>query len=136
MYAAPGIGLAAPQIGVGERLVVIDLAREHETPRPLQLVNPEIIWQSDEMIIWNEGCLSIPDYYADVTRHREVAVRYLDQHCQTQEIKANDLLAVCLQHEIDHLNGVLFIDHISALRWQMALGKMRKLKRGEGRPVD
>ncbi|MGZ0186754.1 MAG: peptide deformylase [Alphaproteobacteria bacterium] len=128
MYDAPGIGLAAPQVGDERRLIVIDIAREGETPTPLKLVNPDIAWVSKETCIMNEGCLSIPEIYYDVKRPTSVRATYLDERGETREIEADGLLARCLQHEIDHLNGVLFIDHISMLKRNMALSKMKKLK--------
>ena len=133
MYDAPGIGLAAPQVGDERRLIVIDVAREDDLPEPMQIVNPEILWASDEKCIMNEGCLSIPDVYYDVKRPERVRVKYLDEKGAAQEIEADGLLARCLQHEIDHLDGVLFIDHISLLKRNMALSKMKKLKAGEAR---
>ncbi len=137
MYDAPGIGLAAPQVGDERRLVVIDVAREGEPPAPLKLVNPEVIWASDEKITMNEGCLSIPEVYYDVTRPERVRARYQDETGAAHEIDADGLLARCIQHEIDHLNGVLFIDHISMLKRNMALAKMKKLKASQAgkRPV-
>ncbi len=117
MYEAPGIGLAAPQIGLLERIVVCDVATEEdEEPRPMVLVNPEILSVSEETKVWEEGCLSIPDYTEEVLRPAAVRVGYLDRNGERQEIDAEGLLAVCLQHEIDHLNGVLFIDHLSRLK--------------------
>jgi len=127
MYDAPGIGLAAIQVGEPLRLVVIDLAKEDETPAPLILINPEIISASDDTNVHEEGCLSIPDYYAEVERPAMVKVRYLDKDGKQQEITADGLLATCVQHEIDHLNGVLFIDHISKLKRDMVIRKFRKL---------
>ena len=133
MYDAPGIGLAAPQVGDDRRLIVIDVAREDDPPEPMKIVNPEILWASSEKCIINEGCLSIPDVYYDVKRPERVRVKYLDEKGAAQEIEADGLLARCLQHEIDHLDGVLFIDHISLLKRNMALSKMKKLKAGEAR---
>ena len=133
MYDAPGIGLAAPQVGDERRLIVIDVAREDDPPAPMQIVNPEILWASDEKCIMNEGCLSIPEVYYDVKRPKQVRVKFLDETGATQEVDADGLLARCLQHEIDHLDGVLFIDHISLLKRNMALSKMKKLKAGEAR---
>lgn len=133
MYDAPGIGLAAPQVGDERRLIVIDVAREDDPPKPMQIVNPAILWVSDAKCIMNEGCLSIPDVYYDVRRPEQVRVKYLDETGTTQEIEADGLLARCLQHEIDHLDGALFIDHISLLKRNMALSKMKKLKAGEAR---
>jgi peptide deformylase len=129
MYAAPGIGLAANQIGVLKRVLVLDVAREGEPPKPMGMANPEILWQSDEMSTYNEGCLSLPDHYADITRPAEVKVRFLDRECAQQELHADGLLATCIQHEIDHLNGILFVDHLSALKRNMILRKLVKLKK-------
>ena len=125
MYAAPGIGLAAPQVGVGLRFAVIDLMPD-ETPTPIVLINPEVIRVSEEWAVREEGCLSLPGQYADVTRPARVAVRYQDADLAMQEIEAEGLLAACLQHEIDHLDGVLFVDHISALKRNMLLRKLAK----------
>jgi len=137
MYEAPGIGLAAPQVSDERRLVVIDVAREEEDPAPIRFVNPEIVWASDETCVMNEGCLSIPDVYYDVTRPERVRARYLDETGAEQEIEADGLLARCIQHEIDHLDGVLFIDHVSRLKRNMTLAKMKKLKasRAKNRPT-
>lgn len=131
MYRAPGIGLAAPQVGVSRRLVVIDLA-EGEERRPMTLVNPEILWRSTELATAEEGCLSLPDQYADVTRPAAVKVRFMDQRGEPQEIAADGLLARCLQHEIDHLDGILFVDRLSPLRRNMILRKLAKVRRGRG----
>ena len=125
MYAAPGIGLAAPQVGMPLRLVVIDLMPDNQ-PAPMVLVNPEIIRLSDETAIREEGCLSLPGQYADVTRPARVAIRYLDQQGARHELEAEGLLGVCLQHEIDHLDGVLFVDHLSALKRNMLMRKLAK----------
>ncbi|MGE0723761.1 MAG: peptide deformylase [Alphaproteobacteria bacterium] len=129
MYAAPGIGLAAPQVGVGQRVLVIDTAGEGEEKRPLRMANPEIVWASDEDMEQNEGCLSVPEHYADVVRPAEVKVRYLDENDQAQELHASGLLSTCVQHEMDHLDGILFIDRISALRRNMILRKLLKARR-------
>lgn len=131
MYRAPGIGLAAPQVGVSRRLVVIDVA-EGEERRPMTLVNPEILWRSTELVTAEEGCLSLPDQYADVTRPAAVKVRFLDQRGEPQEIAADGLMARCLQHEIDHLDGILFVDRLSPLRRNMILRKLAKVRRGRG----
>jgi peptide deformylase len=128
MYAAPGIGLAAPQVGVGLRLVVVDLMPEGK-PAPITLINPEIIGLSKEMATREEGCLSLPGHYADVTRPAQVRLRYRDQEDVAHEIEADGLFATCLQHEIDHLDGVLFVDHISALRRNMILRRLAKERR-------
>jgi peptide deformylase len=129
MYAAPGIGLAAPQIGVLERIIVIDVAGKDEPPAPLRLINPEITWASEDLQTAEEGCLSLPEQWAEVVRPAEVKVRYLDETGAPQEMQATGLLATCVQHEIDHLNGVLFVDHISALRRNMILRKVQKWKK-------
>ena len=126
MYAAPGIGLAAIQIGLPQRMVVIDLAREGEEKKPLFMANPEIIWSSEEIGDYEEGCLSIPDFYEMVERPKEVKIRFLDRMGEAQELHAKGVLATCLQHEIDHLNGVLFIDHISRLKRERILKKFQK----------
>ncbi|HEV2675797.1 MAG TPA: peptide deformylase [Aliidongia sp.] len=129
MYAAPGIGLAANQVGVLKRVVVLDVAREGEPPKPMGMANPEVVWASPEQSVYNEGCLSLPEHYADITRPAEVRVRYLDRDGAKQEIEADGLLATCIQHEIDHLDGILFVDHISALKRNMILKKLVKLKK-------
>jgi peptide deformylase len=129
MYDAPGIGLAAIQIGEPLRMLVIDLAKEEETPAPHVFINPEILESSDQRSVYEEGCLSIPDYYAEVERPASVRVKYLDRDGKPQEIEAEGLMATCLQHEIDHLNGVLFIDHISKLKRDMVVKKFKKLAR-------
>ncbi len=126
MYDAPGIGLAAIQIGVPRRMLVIDVSREGEEKQPLVFVNPEVVASSDERSVYEEGCLSIPDYYAEVERPATVTVKYLDRDGKEQTVQADGLLATCLQHEIDHLNGVLFIDHISRLKRDMVIKKFTK----------
>ncbi len=129
MYDAPGIGLAAIQVGEPLRMLVIDLAKEGEEPAPHVFINPEVLESSDERSVYEEGCLSIPDYYAEVERPASVRVKYLDRDGKAQEIAADGLMATCLQHEIDHLNGVLFIDHISKLKRDMVMKKFKKLAR-------
>jgi peptide deformylase len=129
MYHAPGIGLAAIQIGVPLRLIVMDVAKEGEEKTPLFLANPEIVWASEALNDYEEGCLSIPEYYEMVTRPAEVKVRYLDRQGQPREIEAAGLMATCLQHEIDHLNGVLFIDHISRLKRDRVIKKFQKAQK-------
>ena len=129
MYRAIGIGLAAPQVGQASRVIVLDDAREGEKPQPLQLANPEILWRSPELTTGNEGCLSLPEHYAEVTRPAKIRLRYLDYQNEIREIEASGLLAMCLQHEIDHLDGVLFVDHISSLKRGMILRKLAKSKR-------
>ncbi|EPX76967.1 peptide deformylase [Litoreibacter arenae] len=130
MYDAPGIGLAAPQVGVMDRLIVLDcIKKEGETPRPLVMFNPEIVAASDELNTYEEGCLSIPEQYADVTRPADVTVRWMDRDGAAQEETFDGLWATCVQHEIDHLNGKLFIDYLRPLKRQMITRKMVKLKR-------
>ena len=132
MYEAPGIGLAAIQVNVLRRVVTIDVAqREDETakPNPLYLINPEILWSSDDVATAEEGCLSIPEYYAEVERPAAVRVAYLDRDGKRQEMEATGVLAVCLQHEIDHLDGKLFIDHLSKLKRDMVIKKFAKQSR-------
>ena len=139
MYDAPGIGLAAVQVGVLQRLVVLDTARKDEPPEPLFLVNPEIVQSSAERIIYEEGCLSIPDYYEDVERPERVRIRFQDRDGGACEMEADGLLAIAVQHEIDHLNGVLFVDHISRLKRERVLKKFAKAARlaaDEGRAFD
>lgn len=125
MYKAPGIGLAAPQVGVNLRLAVVDLM-ENDTPAPIVLVNPQITAVSEDWATREEGCLSLPGQYADVARPARVKVRFQDQAGARREIEAEGLLAACLQHEIDHLDGVLFVDHLSALKRNMILRKLAK----------
>jgi peptide deformylase len=132
MYAAPGIGLAAIQMGVPKRVIFMDIAREGEPPEPRYFVNPEILWTAEETALCQEGCLSVPDLYEDVERPISVKVRYLDYHGAQHEIEADGMLAVCLQHEIDHLEGVLFIDHLSKLKRDMMLRKLVKARRQSG----
>jgi len=129
MYAAPGIGLAAPQVGVAERVIVLDLAREDEPPQPYRLANPELVWVADEDATYNEGCLSLPEHYADVTRPNAIRVRYLDYDGEIRELAAEGLLATCIQHEMDHLDGVLFVDHLSALKRNIILRKLVKARK-------
>jgi len=129
MYAAPGIGLSAVQVGVPRRVIVIDVAHEGEERAPLRLVNPEIVWASDDKAALEEGCLSLPDHYAEVVRPRAVRVRFLDHENEIREIAAEGLLGQCIQHEMDHLDGVLFVDHLSAVRRNMILRKLAKARR-------
>jgi peptide deformylase len=135
MYAAPGIGLAAPQVGESLRVIVLDVAGKDEKPRPMKLANPEIVWASDERAVQEEGCLSLPEHYAEVERPARVRVRYLDYDNEIREIEADGTLATCLQHEMDHLEGTLFVDHISMLKRNIILRKLRKLKRTEPEPA-
>lgn len=131
MYAAPGIGLAAPQVGRALRVVVLDVAEHDAPPAPMKLANPEILWASDETTVCEEGCLSVPDHYADVERPARVRIRYLDYHNEIREIEAEGTLATCLQHEMDHLDGTLFVDHISMLKRNIILRKLRKSKKAD-----
>lgn len=132
MYDAPGIGLAAIQIGVPRRMLVLDVSKDGEEKTPLVFINPEIVHSSDTLSVYEEGCLSIPDYYAEVERPAAITVRYLDRDGKEQTIEADGLLATCLQHEIDHLNGVLFIDHISKLKRDMVIRKFTKAAKTRG----
>lgn len=132
MYAAPGIGLAAIQIGEPVRLVVIDLARKDEERRPIVLVDPEITWASEERRVHEEGCLSIPEYYEEVERPDRVRYRYRNLAGELVEGEADGMLATCLQHEIDHLNGTMFIDYLSRLKRSRVLRKFEKAARREG----
>jgi peptide deformylase len=130
MYRAIGIGLAAPQVGVARRVLVVDVAREGEEPQPMRIANPEILWRSEQFMTTNEGCLSLPEHYADVERPAEIRLRYVDHENEIREIDCKGLLATCIQHEIDHLDGMLFVDHISALKRGMILRKLAKTKKG------
>jgi peptide deformylase len=132
MYDAPGIGLAAPQVGVMKRVLVMDCIKDG-TPEPMVLINPSVIWASEDRTVYEEGCLSIPDQYADVTRPAEVQVRWTDLEGAVQERQFAGLWATCVQHEIDHLQGKLFIDYLGPLKRQMITRKMEKLKRERAR---
>jgi peptide deformylase len=129
MYAAPGIGLAAIQVGVPRQVIVMDLARQDDPPEPRYFVNPEILWASDETALYEEGCLSVPEVYDEVARAAQVRLRYLDYNGQEVVEEAEGLFAVCIQHEMDHLKGVLFIDHLSRLKRDRAVARVRKLAR-------
>ena len=131
MYEAPGVGLAAIQIGVPKRIVTADTAKKDEEKRPQVFLNPEVVWSSEDRASYEEGCLSIPEYYEEVERPTQVKVRYMDIDGKSQEIEANGLLATVLQHEIDHLNGVLFIDHISKLKRDRVIKKFAKAAKRE-----
>lgn len=134
MYDAPGIGLAAPQVGVLSRLIVMDCVKEEDAaPQPMVLFNPEVTWSSEETNVYEEGCLSIPEQYGEVTRPAEVRVSWTDIDGKTQQEQFDGLWATCVQHEIDHLNGKLFIDYLSAMKRQMITRKMVKLKREKAR---
>jgi peptide deformylase len=126
MYEAPGIGLAAIQVGEPKRVITMDLAKKEESKNPQVFINPEILWASEDKAIYEEGCLSIPEYYSDVERPAQVKVKYIDLEGKPRELEASGLLATCLQHEIDHLNGVLFIDHLSKLKRDRVLKKFSK----------
>ena len=156
MYDAPGIGLAAIQVGVAKRILVIDLqpaenaeeedddVPENGKPRrevkrrkePMYFVNPEITWKSDTLVLCEEGCLSVPDLYEEVERPDRVRVKFLDYHGKPQEIECEGMLAVCIQHEMDHLEGILFIDHLSRLKRDMMLKKLAKSRKPAAQPVD
>jgi peptide deformylase len=129
MYAADGIGLAAVQIGVPKRVLVIDLDQKEGKKNPIAYINPKILWASDEMAVFEEGCLSVPEIWDDVERPARIRCQYLDRDGRTQILEAEGLLATCLQHEMDHLNGVLFIDHLSRLKKTMAIKKLTKAKK-------
>lgn len=129
MYANDGIGLAAVQVGAHKRCIVIDVARREGRNEPIKLVNPEIIGNSDDINIFMEGCLSFPDQFSEVERPEKVTVKYLDENGNEQKLEASGILATCLQHEIDHINGIVFVDHISQLKRDMILRKLKKAKR-------
>lgn len=134
MYAAPGIGLAAPQVGILQRMLVMDCIKDEDAPaQPMVLINPEIVWSSEEEDTYEEGCLSIPEQYADVTRPAEVEVQWTSLDGGAENARFDGLWATCVQHEIDHLNGKLFIDYLKPLRRQMITRKMQKLKREKAR---
>ena len=126
LYAAPGIGLAGIQVGVAKRVIIMDLSKKDDTRKPEVFINPEITWASEEKSSYEEGCLSIPEYYEEVERPAVVKVKYLDLEGKAREVEASGLLATCLQHEIDHLNGILFIDHISKLKRDRVTKKFAK----------
>jgi len=126
MYAAPGIGLAAVQIGVPKRVIVMDLAKSEDDPQPRYFVNPEIVWASEETAPYEEGCLSVPEIFDEVERPAKVRIKYLNYKGEAVEEEAEGLYAVCIQHEMDHLNGVLFIDHLSRLKREQAVKKVKK----------
>jgi len=128
MYAAPGVGLAAPQVGVVKRIIVVDPAPKDRARQPIMMANPELVDASDEMKKFEEGCLSFPGHYSEVVRPSKIVVRYIDETNQTCEINAEDVLATCIQHELDHLDGVLFVDHISALKRNIIHRKLKKSK--------
>ena len=129
MYAAPGIGLAGVQIGILKRLIVIDVSRDEEKKSPLFLINPEIISKSSNTSVYEEGCLSLPGYFAEIERPAECQIEYIDYHGKKKKMKASGLLATCVQHEVDHLNGILFIDYLSKLKRDMVIKKLIKNKK-------
>jgi len=129
MYAAPGIGLAAIQIGVPKRVIVMDLARDDEPPEPRYFVNPEIVSKADELATYEEGCLSVPEFYEEVERPTECTVRFLDYQGELRELACEGMPATCIQHEMDHLEGILFVDHLSKLKRSMVLKKLVKAKK-------
>ncbi len=131
MYAGDGLGLAAIQVGVPKRAMVIDVHGPDDPPAPLKIVNPEIIWSSPERIVYEEGCLSFPEYFAEVERAAKVRISYLDERGEACEIEASETLAICLQHEVDHLDGKLFVDHLSLVKRGIILRKMAKAQRAK-----
>ena len=131
MYAAPGVGLSAIQVDVPKRVVVVDAAKGDEPKQPICMVNPEIVWSSEELVVYDEGCLSLPEQYAEILRPEQVKVRFLDYHGQTQVVHSEALQARCIQHELDHLEGILFVDHLSAVKRNMIIRKLSKQKRQE-----
>ena len=136
MYKTNGVGLAGNQVGVLKRVVVIDCAPKEEEPDPIKMVNPKIIFKSEEMVCHNEGCLSIPREYADVIRHEKVTVEYLDENGIKQQRTATGLLAIAIQHELDHLEGILFIDHLSPLKRKMLLKHLEKRRKRQAQLVQ
>jgi len=131
LYAAPGIGLAAIQVGVAKRVIVMDISRDRDKDKerkknPIYFVNPEIIWKSEDKFTYEEGCLSVPNQFAEIDRPKQCHVKYLDYNGQPQELKADGLLSICIQHEIDHLEGILFIDYLSKLKKEMIIKKLSK----------
>ncbi len=135
MYDANGIGLAAPQVGDDRRVIVIDVARVDEDPQPMAMANPQIVDIADDDRVHEEGCLSLPDHYAEVVRPDWIKVRYLDRDNEIRELTAEGLMATCIQHEMDHLDGILFVDHVSALKRNMILRKLMKAKKLAGAPA-
>ena len=129
MYQAPGIGLAAPQVGILKKVIVIDLSKDDEPKKPFFIVNPKIIWKSEELSSREEGCLSIPGHFAEVVRPKKCKLQYLDYNGKKQEVEADDLLSTCIQHEVDHCDGVLFIDYLSKLKKDMIIKKLKKQKK-------
>ncbi len=136
MFSVPGIGLAAPQVGVYQRVIVVDAGGgAFEKREPMCFANPEILWASDETLVCEEGCLSLPDQFAEVTRAAEIKLAYLDRDNEAQELDATGPLATCIQHEIDHLEGILFVDHLSALKRNIILRKLVKARKSQPQKV-
>ena len=135
MNSANGIGLAAPQVGASKRVIVVDISSRDEKAEPIRMANPEIIWVSEEDELREEGCLSLPEQYAEVLRPKNVRVRYVDHENEIREIDASGILSVCVQHEIDHLEGTLFVDHLSSLRRKMIIRKLQKTQKLAGASV-
>ena len=135
MYQAPGVGLAAPQVGVLKRVIVVDASAKDEERAPLRMANPELIEVSEEDAAYEEGCLSLPEHYAEVVRPAQVRVRYLDHEGEIRELDAEGLQGTCVQHEMDHLDGILFVDHLSALKRNMILRKLIKAKKADKTPA-
>ena len=136
LYAAPGIGLAAIQVGVAKRVIVMDISRNRDKDKdkepkknPMYFVNPEIVWKSEDKFAYEEGCLSVPNQFAEIDRPKQCYVRYLDYNANPKKLKADGLLATCIQHEIDHLEGILFIDYLSKLKKEMIIKKLSKQKK-------
>jgi len=129
MYLAPGVGLSAPQVGIAKRIIVVDVGKSEGERAPYRMVDPELVWTSEELSIYEEGCLSLPEYYADVERPDRVFIKYLDETNMERELEAEGLLATCIQHEMDHLDGMLFVDHLTSLKRNMILRKLQKAKR-------
>ncbi len=136
MHSANGLGLAAPQVGDRRRVIVVDVAGAEEEPDPIQMANPELLWVSDEENPHEEGCLSLPTHYAEVVRPEAITVRYLDHENEIRELETDGVLATCIQHEMDHLEGILFVDHISALKRGMILRKLAKEKKQAAAETD
>jgi len=136
MYLAPGIGLAAPQVGVTKRILVVDVSPKDAPREPIRMANPEIVWRSEELVVYEEGCLSLPEQYADVERPARIRFRYLDEKGKAQEREADGLLSTCIQHELDHLDGIIFVDHLSALKRKMILRKLAKQKKLQALAAD
>ena len=129
MYAADGIGLAAPQVGDTRSVVVVDVGRKEDDPMPVKMINPQIVWHSEDECSHEEGCLSLPNHFAEVVRPDSIRVKYLDENGAEQELEANGVLATCIQHEMDHLKGILFVDHVSSIKRNMILRKLKKAKK-------